>query len=121
MLLTENAGLNDDSIDATAQNGNLFTIGSFDDGFSPALPSYGEDRERYDLSSFVTAGDTSIVVETFNASEDDNIFFAGFYVQGRAGFDEPPPPPSEVPLPAGGLLFLTGLAGLAVSRRKKSS
>lgn len=121
MLLTENAGLNDDSIDATAENGNLFTIGSFDDGFSPALPSYGEDRERYDLSSFVTAGDTSIVVETFNASEDDNIFFAGFYVQGRAGFDEPPPPPSEVPLPAGGLLLLTGLAGLAVSRRKKSN
>ena len=52
-----------------------------------AASNYEEDTERYDLSSFIADGDTSITVETFNTSRDDNIFLAAFYVSGRAGFN----------------------------------
>src|SRR5699024_938466 len=55
-LLTENAGYKDDGVDGEG-NGNLITVGSFDDPFSPPDPSYDEDTERYDLSSFVGDGD----------------------------------------------------------------
>lgn len=118
-LLTENAGNYDDG-DVLA-NGSLFTMGGFDDAYSPTDPSYANDTERYDLSTFVTAGDTSIMVDTFNASEDDNIFLATFHVSGKAGVNEPPPDdddPVEVPEPASFLLMLGGL--LALVRRPRS-
>jgi hypothetical protein len=120
-LLTENAGNNNDGVDLA--NGSLITVGSFDDPFSPLNPSYAEDTERYDLSSFVTLGDTSLIVDTFNASEDDNIFLATFYVAGIAGVNEPPPPSvDEIPLPAAAWVFIAGIAsiGAAARRRKKA-
>jgi hypothetical protein len=66
-------------------------VGGFDDPFSPALPSYNDDHERYNLVPFIDLGDTSITVDTINASQNDNIFLALFYVAGLAGINEPPP------------------------------
>ncbi|MBI1364671.1 MAG: PEP-CTERM sorting domain-containing protein [Alphaproteobacteria bacterium] len=119
-LLTENAGNFDDGEDLA--NGSLITVGSFDDPFSPTNPSYDDDHEKYDLTPFITLGDTSITVDTINASQDDNIFFAGFYVSGIAGINEPPPPPvNEVPVPAAIWLFGAGIAGLGARLRKKKA
>lgn len=117
-LLTENAGNFDDG--ENQANGSLITVGSFDDPFSPVNPSYADDTERYDLSSFISNGDTSITVETINASRDDNIFLAGFYVSGFAGINEPPPT-NEIPIPGAIWLFAAGLAGLGSRLRKKKA
>ncbi|MDZ4138538.1 MAG: VPLPA-CTERM sorting domain-containing protein [Erythrobacter sp.] len=119
-LLTENAGNKDDGENGDA-NGNLITVGSFDDPFAPLNPTYATDSERYNLASFITAGDTSIKVDTFNASQDDNIFLAAFYVSGEAGFNQPPPSTSTVPLPAAGWLLVGGLGGLAGLRRRRKA
>lgn len=116
-LLTENAGNFDDGEDLA--DGSLITVGSFDDAVSALNPSYADDHERYDLSSFITAGDTSIKVDTINASQDDNIFLAAFYVSGEAGFNAPPPSTPAIPLPAAGWLMITGLGGLAALRRRR--
>ena len=113
-LLTENAGNFDDG--ENEANGSLITVGGFDDPFSVANPSYADDRERYDLASFITKGDTKITVDTFNSSMDDNIFLAAFYVKGKAGFNEPPD--GVIPLPAAGWLLGGGLMGLAALRRR---
>lgn len=118
-VLTENAGNKNDGEDGNT-NGNLITVGSFDDAVSALNPTYAGDTERYDLSSFITAGDTSIKIDTINASRDDNIFLAGFYVSGEAGFNEPPPSTPAIPLPAAGWLMITGLGGLAMLRRRKA-
>lgn len=115
-LLTNNAGNFDDG--DTQANGSLITVGSFDDPYSIIDPNYADDRERYDLSSFVTAGDTSIKIDTFNATRDDLIFLAAFKVSGEAGFNEEPPSISPVPIPASGLMLLGGLAGLVGLRRR---
>ena len=113
-LLTENAGLNDDSTDAGATNGNLITVGGDDDPFSPANPSYAADHERYNLVPFVNLGNTSISVSTFNQSRDDNIFLAVFHVTGEANICT-----ANCPVPEPMSLALVGLAlaGLGVQRR----
>lgn len=113
-VLTNNAGNNDDG-DRVA-NGALITVGGFDDPYSPLNPTYANDHERYDLKSFIKAGDTSIVVNTLNPSGDDNIFLAVFNITGTAGFNAPPPPPvkgvfapATFPLVGSLLLCLLGL------------
>ena len=64
-------------------------------------------------------GDTSILVETNNPSNDDNIFLAVFHVLGEAGFTDP----TEVPEP--GTLSLLAIGGAAalrkVRRRRKAA
>lgn len=118
-LITTQAGNNDDGEEA--QNGSLITVGGFDDPFSPFLPSYGEDTERYNLagSGFLNDGDTNILIETRNPSRNDNIFLATFYVSGEATFT--PDPTLPVPLPASALLLFAGLGGLGALRRFKKS
>jgi hypothetical protein len=115
-VITTNAGGFDDGAGA---NGALITVGGFDDPFSTLLPGYNDDHERYDLKPYITAGDKSIKVDTFNSSKDDNIFLAAFYVSGKAGFNEDPDPETPaVPLPAAGWLLAGGLMGLAGLRRR---
>lgn len=117
-LLTTAAGNNDDSADASLSNGNLITVGGFDDPFSPSNPSYAADHERYDLRGAITAGDTSIVVTTSNPSRDDNIFLATFWTAGFAGVNEPPPS-NDVPEPGTMGLLGVGFAGALMARRRR--
>lgn len=69
----------------TCNDGALITVGGIGD--SIANPTLGgdwastSDDELYSLSPFVTVGDTAVTVTTLNASVDDNIFFAGFYLE----------------------------------------
>lgn len=114
--ITNNAGCNDDSIDAFAANGNLLTTGGFDDPFSPMLPTTAEDHERYNLVPQISMGDTSIVIDTVNASANDNIFLAGFYVSGIAGINKPPP--NGVPEPSNLAMFGIGALGLWLLKRR---
>lgn len=115
-VITTHAGNNDDG--AQVANGSLITVGGFNDPFSPLLPSYGADHERYNLVPFITAGDTSIAINTKNPSGDDNIFLAQFYVLGSASINEPPPN-GEVSEPTTVALLGLGIMGLALRRRRR--
>ena len=112
-LLTNVAGHCDDNSDTFCQNGNLITVGGFNDAFSPANPLVGQDHERYNLASFIKKDDTVINVRTVNPSNDDNIFLAGFYVSGEASIN------NDVPEPMSLSLLAIGLAGLGANTRRR--
>jgi hypothetical protein len=108
VTITDNAGNNDDGLQVA--DGSLITVGGFDDPFSPLLPSYDADHERYNLVPQVGLGDTSISVFTQNPDATDNIFLGVFHVAGIAGINVPPP--TGVPEPPS--VLLTGVGLLAV-------
>ncbi len=88
--LTSAAGGYDDG---SSGNGGLNTVGGIGDSTdNPADPgafpdgTQTDDDELYDLAigDFLETGDTSILVQTENPSNDDNIYFAGFRLDGEA-------------------------------------
>lgn len=110
--ITNSAGNNDDG-DAIA-NGALITMGGDNDAFSPMLPAYGNDHERYNLVPQINDGDTSINIRTNNPSFDDNIFLATFWTSGEGVIT------AETPEPASLMLMGLGLAGLGIARRRRT-
>jgi hypothetical protein len=85
--MTTSAGGEDDG---EMSNGALITVGGLGD--SPDNPGNPEaaptqprsDDELYNLRPFVSAGDMQLTVQTSNPSNDDNIFFAAFFLQNAA-------------------------------------
>jgi hypothetical protein len=123
-LMTSVAGNMDDSNPASPNfNGQLITVGGIGDPFTVASPGspatdYSTDHEAYNLIPFITNGDTSITVDTFNASQDDNIFLAVFDVTGQATING-----NSTPLPGAVWLFgsVLGISGIVHRRRKRKA
>lgn len=115
--ITNNAGNNNDGTGASG-NGQLITVGGNNDPFSPFLPSYAQDTERYNLVPYIGFGDTSITVRTANASGDDNIFLAAFVVNAEGRVVGP-----VIPEPATWMLMIAGfgLVGAAARRRRTAA
>ena len=88
--LTSCAGNADDGPLAFT-GGALFTVGGVGDSTNnPANPfatGTGFDDELYDLEPFLTQGDTQIVIDTVNPSDDDNIFLAVFALSAQASLE----------------------------------
>ncbi len=79
--LTTVAGAQDDGY---ASNGGLITVGSFDDPFTPETNVTGEsDHEKYNLTPFLEDGDNEIKVDTYNSSQDDNVFLVIFHISQK--------------------------------------
>ena len=88
--LTSSAGGEDDG---GPFNGGLITVGGIDDLNTNPPPFDGStgkrtDDELYSLLPFVTDGDTQIVVDTFNPTDDDNVFFGYFVTSVPISVDE---------------------------------
>jgi hypothetical protein len=117
-LMTTVAGNNDSSVDSSAANGNLITVGHMAGpytGGTPGFPQsvYSADHEAYDLSPFLTVGETKISIDTVNASRDDNIFLQAYDVSGIGIVKTGP----GIPEPATWAMMLVGFAGLGAAIR----
>jgi len=91
-LMTDIAGGFDDcstfvTSPGDCSDGSLITVGGVGDSLTnPTLPTPDPignqpDDELYSLSPFVHVGDSQISVETRNASNNNNIFSAVFYLK----------------------------------------
>jgi hypothetical protein len=117
---------------SACSNGNLITAGvvglnadgSVDTAFSNPFTPIGDsdvstDHELYNISSLINPADgDTISLSTFNTSNDDNIFTEAFYVNGLAGFNAPPPPPSGAPEPGTFSLLGLGMSSLGMMYRR---
>lgn len=121
-VLTTFAGGNDDGNEVA--DGALITVGGIGDNPANNVANYDEDDELYDLKPFLAAGQTSLSIQTSNATNDDNIFFAHLYITEaiRNINNTPVTPPASgvVPEPTAPALVLTALAALAFTRSRKS-
>lgn len=93
--LTSSAGGQDDGI---GENGGLITVGGIDDtndNPSPFAPPSGPrtDDELYNLKPFMKSDDKSILFNTINPSNDDNILFAYFKTSVPSAVLPPLTPP----------------------------
>jgi hypothetical protein len=85
--MTTSAGGQDDG---EVANGALLTVGGLGDSTDNPTDPYATpthpraDDELYNLRPFVNTGDTEMTVATSNPSNDDNIFFAAFFLQDTA-------------------------------------
>lgn len=111
--ITNTAGNYDDGLDLN--NGSLFTMGGDNDPYSPFLPAYEQDHERYNLVPYINDGDTNININTNNPSHDDNIFLATFWTSGEAVITAETPEPSSL------LLMALGLIGFGATNLRKRS
>ena len=116
-LSTSAGGQDDGTGFSFVGNGALLTVGGLDD--SPANPppfasasTPRTDDELYDLEPFVATGNTSITVSTRNPSNDDNIFFAAFFLTVEANIIVNPPP-NQAPVSNPGGPY-TGSEGSAI-------
>jgi hypothetical protein len=136
-----NCDLNQDNAPAlnpaSCGNGNLITAGvlglnadgSVNSAFSNPFTPIGDtnmatDHELYNISSLINpAAGNTITLTTLNTSNDDNIFTEAFYVNGLAGFNAPPPPPSGTPEPGTLSLLSLGVSslGMILRSRKKAA
>lgn len=115
--LTSSAGHYDNGY---GDNGGLITVGDLnDDSANPTDPfstDFNLDDELYDLSQgnavnsdpFIEEGDTAVLVNTRNPSNDDNIFFAAFNITAVG---------EVVPEPAS--IAMLGVGGLLLARRRR--
>lgn len=76
--------------DGVGNNGALITVGGVGDstanptdGTSSTSPT-GDDDELYNLAPFMNTGDTSLVINTTNPSQDDNLFLSVISVTAQA-------------------------------------
>jgi hypothetical protein len=116
--MTTAAGNNDSSVDAVLHNGNLITVGNINGpytGGTPGLPQtdYNADHEAYDLAPFIHIGDTTIHIDTINASRDDNIFLQVYDVSGIGHV-------TTTPEPSTWAMMIIGFAGLAYAGVRRS-
>lgn len=115
--LSTSAGGQDDASGAVS-NGTLLTVGGLDDATTNPSPfaaatTTRTDDELYDLKPFVATGDASITVATRNPSNDDNIFFASFFLTVEATIIVNPPA-NQAPVARPGDPY-TGAEGSAIS------
>ena len=96
--LTSSAGGEDDG---TSVNGALITVGGIGDSSdnppNPFAGSSGQrtDDELYDMLPFISPGDTQVEVFSVNPTDDDNIFFAYFFISAPSATLPPVEPPAD--------------------------
>jgi PEP-CTERM motif len=110
--MTTVAGNDDSCIGSADTNGCLITVGNINGPYTGGTPGspqidYSADHEAYDLSSFISKGDSTIDINTKNPSLDDLIFLQVFDVSGLGTVIGP-----TVPEPSTWAMMLVGFAGL---------
>lgn len=129
--LSSCAGGNDDA-GFEAANGSLMTVGGVGDSTgnpNPNCAGGAGDDELYDLAQgnsanstpFLQSGDTFVSFKTNNPSFDDNVFFMGLTSAFTISRVDDEDIDNDVPEPATLALLGLGIAGLGLSRKRKTA